>query len=61
MLTPSQVSQSPNVLSMVVPAYSFENQMRWDGTLMAGSSTSNTIQTFDYYGKPSDSKNDNND
>jgi hypothetical protein len=46
---------------MVVPAYSFENQMRWDGTLMAGSSTSNTIQTFDYYGKPSDSKNDNND
>lgn len=58
-LTPSRLSVKPNVMALMVPDYDFENQSR--GTLMAGSHTSNSIQTFDIRGKPNDSKSDNND
>ena len=61
MLTPSQIAVKPNVKSILVPDYDFEGQNRWDGTLIAGSYTSGSIQTFNTDGKPSDSESDNND
>ena len=61
MLTPSQIAVKPNVMSIMVPAYDFEGQNRWDGTLMAGSYTSGSIQTFDSSGNPTDSQSDSND
>ena len=61
MLTPSQIAVKPNIKSILVPDYDFEGQNRWDGTLIAGSYTSGSIQTFNNDGKPSDSQSDNND
>jgi len=61
MLTPSQIAVKPNIKSILVPDYDFEGQNRWDGTLIAGSYTSGSIQTFNTDGKPSDSESDNND
>jgi hypothetical protein len=61
MLTPSQISIKPNVIPLIVPDYDFDGQNRWDGTLMAGNQTSNSIQTFDGNGKPKDAKDDKND
>ena len=61
MLTPSQIAVKPNVKSILVPDYDFEGQNRWDGTLIAGSYTSGSIQTFNNDGKPSDSQSDEND
>ena len=61
MLTPSQIAVKPNVMSIMVPDYDFEGQNRWDGTLMAGSHTFNSIQTFSSSGNPCDSQNDSND
>lgn len=61
MLTPSQLAIEPNVMPLVVPNYDFEKQSRWDGTLMAGSYTNNSIQTFNSKGQPADAKSDNTD
>lgn len=61
MLMPSQISVKPNIMPLMVPNYDFDSQNRWDGTLMAGQWTRNSIQTFDFNGKPCDSKNDDND
>lgn len=61
MLTPSKLSIKPRVLPIIVPEYDFESQIRWDGTLMAGSHTFNSIQTFGSNGQPCDTKNDSND
>ena len=58
-MLPSQIATSPNVASMVVPPYDFETQSR--NGIMAMSFTGNSVQTFDYAGKPNDAKNDNND
>ena len=58
-LTPSQLSAQPNIKSIVVPDYDFGAQSR--RILMAGLYTSNSVQTFDFYGKPRDAQNDNND
>lgn len=60
-LTPTQLSSKPNIMSVIVPEYDFKNQNRWDGTLMAGSFTSNSIQTFNSNGQPNDAKSDNTD
>ena len=59
MITPSRISVVPNVLSIVVPEYNFENQSR--GTLIASKYTAASLQTFDSKGQPKDSKSDNND
>lgn len=61
MLMPSQLAVKPNVMSIMVPNYDFEGQQRWDGTLMAGSQTYNSVQTFNNNGQPCDSTVDNND
>lgn len=61
MLTPSQLSAKPNIISIVVPNYDFEGQNRWDGTLMAGRYTTSSLQTFDSHGRPKDSQSDKND
>ena len=61
MLTPSQIAVKPNVMSIMVPDYDFEGQNRWDGTLMAGGYTIDTIRTFDVSGNPTDGLGDNND
>jgi len=61
MLLPSQLSVKPHVVPMMVPAYDFEGQNRWDGTLMAGRYTSSSTQTFNNKGQPCDSQSDNND
>lgn len=59
MLTPSQISKKPKVMPLIVLDYNFETQER--GPYMAGSHTASSIQTYDGRGKPSDSRNDNND
>lgn len=61
MLTPSQLSVKPNVMPLMAPDYDFAGQNRWDGTLMAGKYTANSVQTFDHNGNPRDSQSDNND
>lgn len=62
MLTPSQISVKPNVMSIIVPEYDFEGQNRWDGTLMAGEFTANSAQTFHpTTGMPEDANSDYND
>jgi len=61
MLMPSQISVKPNIMPLMVPNYDFDSQNRWDGTLMAGQFTSNSIQTFSNSGQPCDAKNDDND
>jgi hypothetical protein len=61
MLTPTKLSSKPNVLPLLVPEYDFLKQSRWDGTVMAGSFTSNSIQTFNNNGQPNDAKSDNTD
>ncbi len=59
-LTPADLSQTPSTTEFHLPAYDWNKQTRHD-TIIAGSYTSNSVQTFDYHGKPNDSKNDNND
>ena len=61
MLTPSQLSTKPNVITLVAPDYDFNDQKRWDGTMMAGSYTGSSIQTFASNGQPCDSQSDSND
>ena len=61
MLIPSQISVKPNIMPFMVPNYDFDSQNRWDGTLMAGAWTQNTIQTFSHDGKPCDAQGDTND
>lgn len=61
MLMPSQISIKPNIMPLMVPNYDFDSQNRWDGTLMAGNHTYNSIQTFDRSGKPCDAQDDQND
>ena len=61
MLTPSQLSVTPNTVHIVAPNYDFDGQTRWDGTMMAGSYTGSSIQTFASNGQPCDSQSDNND
>jgi len=61
MLTPSQLSSNPNVIPVVAPEYNFSGQNRWDGTMMAGSYTGSSIQTFASNGQPCDSQSDSND
>lgn len=61
MLTPSQLTVTPNVVPLMAPDYNFEGQNRWDGTLMAGKYTAGSTQTFDHTGRPKDSQSDHND
>ena len=60
-MTPSILAITPNVRPIVVPAYDFNRQTRWNGEIMAMAYTVNSIQTFDNSGRPKDAKSDSND
>ncbi len=60
MQNPLTLSDQPSTTEFHFPAYDWNKQTR-HGTIVAGTVTSNTIQTFDNKGQPSDAKNDNND
>jgi hypothetical protein len=59
LLTPSQLSTQPNIMSIMVPDYDFDGQSR--EMLMAGSYTAGSIQTFSNNGQPCDNQSDKND
>ena len=58
--TPATLSDAPSTAEFPLPAYDWNKQTRHD-TIVAGNYTGNSIQTFDYQGKPNDAKSDNND
>jgi hypothetical protein len=59
MITPSQLGKKPVVRQLVVPDYDYEGQTRTG--LFAMSYTTNSIQTFNHKGVPTDARSDNND
>lgn len=60
MQSPSTLCENPSTTEFQLPAYDWNKQTRHD-TIVAGSFSGNSMQTFDYSGKPTDSKSDNND
>lgn len=58
--TPVTISEKPSTAEFPLPAYDW-NEQRRHPTIIAGSYTSGSIQTFNSQGKPSDSRSDNND
>jgi hypothetical protein len=60
MILPSDLSTNPEVLEMPKTEYNFPTQKR-EGEIpaYAGFYTSNTLQTYDYSGKPYDARGDN--
>lgn len=57
--SPIKLSESPSTSDFPLPAYDWNKQTRHD-TIVA-SYTSNSLQTFNSKGQPSDAKSDNND
>lgn len=58
-ITPSAIAVLPNVLSVIVPEYDFEHQIR--GDILSMSFTALSLQTFGPKGEVKDAKHDNND
>jgi hypothetical protein len=60
-ITANHLGKYPQTMPIAVPEYDFDNDMRWNGTILAGAYTSNSIQTFDSKGSPNDARSDNTD
>lgn len=60
MLTPSKIAVNPKAISMLSTEYSFPTQQR-DGNvpLEARYYTYNSMQTYNFQGRPSDTQGDN--
>ena len=61
LLSPVTLSEKPACSAPEQREYDWASQTRYNDMAVAGSPTSNSVQTFDYNGKPSDSCGDNND
>lgn len=61
MLTPDDLAVVSKSQSIQVPDYNFQRKMLFTNQEIVMSFTSNSIQTFDYKGQPSDAKQDNTD
>lgn len=59
-LTPADLSQAPSTTEFHLPAYDWNKQTRHD-TIITGSYSTNSVQTFNHKGQPNDSRSDNND
>lgn len=58
--SPVTLSEKPSTTEIPMPDYNWDTQTRHD-TIVAGKHTSNSVQTFDAWGKPKDSQSDDND
>lgn len=61
LLSPVTLSEKPACSAPEEREYDWASQTRYNDMAVAGSSTSNSVQTFDSNGKPKDSRDDNND
>ncbi len=59
-LTPTDLSKAVSGTQIETPAYNWQTQVRYE-TSAAGNYTSGTQQTFDAWGKVTDSTGDSND
>lgn len=61
LLSPVTLSEKPACSAPEQREYDWASQTRYNDMAVAGSRTSHTVQTFDNSGKPTDSRDDNND
>ncbi|MHB1768508.1 MAG: hypothetical protein ACYCUV_11750 [Phycisphaerae bacterium] len=61
LLSPVTLSEKPACSAPEEREYDWASQTRYNDMAVAGGYTSNSVQTFDGHGKPTDSAGDNND